>query len=497
LVDANSLLQRLSLLVFPVLVIASVACFTDPTETATEVAQLPPTSTVVIDDSPSPVLPTRVPTTTPVPDKSIPTQTPIAKSTSTTQPLPNIVKSPVPTRLPVSPTSTATPNPSPVDPTVKISDPTATAVTPSATPSPVTASPTLQASPTPTPTPTATPVVPTVDPGSPQPVLPTSTPVPTPVPVSDSRFALIVGGRDNPEAAYFADALGVAWYMDYGAGPSVSSGLNKLRAIMLEPDFHPYSDAEIISMVESAPGSYYQLGNEPNIFGDAVHLPAGYAEALNYYVTRIKAADPTAKIVGPNILNFDFTCIGCGGYTSGHTWLEQMRHSYLTNYGSEPPIDIWAIHQYPLDWFNFPTVNDAILTQDLDAFRAYIDTLPGQSGSVIWITEFGLHWGFEKLKFVNDETKLPCNQSTGGRCMPAPDGEYMTSAVIQYLDRLTSYYKWNSSRLNLERWFLWRHNWSFGPNPSGTNGLTLFDSFHEGGALTAVGTAYRNLIFGG
>jgi hypothetical protein len=493
--DANPLLRRLSLFAILVLVVALGACFTNDSEKATEVPQLPPTPTVLsgIEVLPTPTVVTDE-LATPVQATPFPTHTPIVQATSGVALQPTIVETPVPTRLPVSPTSTATAKAATVEPTAKIDDPTATAVAPRATPSPVViASPTFQASQTPTPTP----VVPTVTAVSTQSVFPTSPPVPTPVPVSDSRFALIVGGRDNPEAAYFADALGVAWYMDYGAGPSVSSGLNKLRAIMLEPDFHPYSDAEIISMVESAPGSYYQLGNEPNIFGDAVHLPAGYAEALNYYVTRIKAADPTAKIVGPNILNFDFTCIGCGGYTSGHTWLEQMRHSYLTNYGSEPPIDIWAIHQYPLDWLNFPTVNDAILTQDLDAFRAYIDTLPGQSGSVIWITEFGLHWGFEKLKFVNDETKLPCNQSTGGRCVPAPDGEYMTSAVIQYLGRLTSYYKWNSSRLNLERWFLWRHNWSFGPNPSGTNGLTLFDSFHEGGALTAVGTAYRNLIFGG
>jgi hypothetical protein len=264
---------------------------------------------------------------------------------------------------------------------------------------------------------------------------------------------------------------------------------------MLESGIHPYSDADISAMVTAAPGSYFQIGNEPNIFGDTANLPAGYADALNYYVTRIKTADPTAVIVGPNILNFDFTCIGCGGYTAGHTWLDQMRTSYLDKYGVEPPIDIWALHQYPLDWFNFPTVNDAILTQDLDAFRSYLDTIPGHSGAEIWVTEFGLHWGFEGLQFQHPDTLEPCATGGDSKCYPGPIGEYKTDAVIGFLDRLTLYYEANSTRLKLKKWFLWRNHHNFGPNPSGTNGLTLFDSYYQGGTLTEVGTAYRNLIF--
>jgi len=308
---------------------------------------------------------------------------------------------------------------------------------------------------------------------------------------------LIVGGRDNTEAAFFANALSVDWYLDYGVGTSVSPGISKLRVIMLETGIHPYSDAAITAMATEASGSYYQLGNEPNLFDDEPNQPHVYAAALNYYVTRIKAVDPTAKIVGPNVLNFDFTCIGCAGYKSGHLWLDQMRTAYVNAYGEEPPFDIWAIHQYPLDWFNFPTVNDAILAQDLDAFGEYLNTIPGHEGAEIWITEFGLHWGFEGIQHQQIDTLEPCDPAVVSQCYSGPVGEYQTDAVIGYLSRLTSFYKNNSSRLNLQRWFLWRNYYNFGPNPTGTNGLTLFDSEHQGAAMTPVGLAYRDMIFGG
>jgi hypothetical protein len=480
---------------------ATVACFGGATD------EILPTSTVstaqatVSEPSSTPSktaspVPTNRPSqATLTSQPTITVQVPTIEPTVEILPTPTVVDSIRATETPISSPAPISPTATPVSLVATVAAMTTTPVAIS-TPPP-TAAPVPTPSIEPSPSPTATPVGPTPTAFVPPTSTPTTVPSPTPIPTADARFALIVGGRDNSEAAYFANTLSVDWYLDYGASPSVDPGLSKLRAIMLESGFHPYSDAEIIDMVSADPGSYFQIGNEPNIFEDAVHLPAGYAEALNYYATRIKAADSTAKIVGPNILNFDFTCIGCGGYTSGHTWIEQMRQSYLSSYGTEPPIDVWAIHQYPLDWFNFPTVNDAILTQDLDAFRSYLDSLPGQSGSEIWITEFGLHWGFEALQFQEDGTLEPCDPAVVSRCWPGPVGEYMTSEVINYLDRLTSFYKSNSARLNLQRWFLWRHNYSFGPNPSGTNGLTLFDSFYEGGVLTPVGTAYRNLIFGG
>lgn len=458
-----------------------------PTATTT------PTSVVMVALATETVRPTISPApTTPANPNSTPTKTA----------QPDVVLVPTPVSVPV-----ATPIISPTLHTAEpiLSTPTAASValvspTPTMNATGI-VTPTAASSPSPTalPTPTAVPSpIPTAIGPTPTAffIIPTPDATPKPTPTPDARYGLIVGGRDNPEAPYFANAMSVSWYLDYGAGGSVSPELNKLRAIMLESGFHPYSDSEITAMVSAAPGSYFQIGNEPNIFGNAVHQPSGYADALSYYATRIKAADPTAKIVGPNILNFDFTCVGCGGYTAGHVWLDQMRQAYVSKYGTEPPIDIWAIHQYPLDWLNFPTVNDKILTQDLEAFRTYLDSIPAHSGSEIWITEFGLHWGFEGLQYQKDGTTEPCDPGTVERCWPGPVGEYQTNQVIGFLDRLTSYYKNNSDRLKLTKWFLWRHHHIFGPNPTGTNGLTLFDSFFAGGQLTTVGNAYRDLVHG-
>ena len=41
---------------------------------------------------------------------------------------------------------------------------------------------------------------------------------------------------------------------------------------------------------------------------------AQYATQLSYYATTIKGADPTARIVGPNALNWDYTCSDCTDY---------------------------------------------------------------------------------------------------------------------------------------------------------------------------------------
>jgi hypothetical protein len=67
-------------------------------------------------------------------------------------------------------------------------------------------------------------------------------------------------------------------------------------------------------------------------------------ESLHDVYGWIKAADPTAKITSPSVLNFDFTCMCCGsGIPTGRSWAEEYRTEYLVRYGEEPPVDIWAI----------------------------------------------------------------------------------------------------------------------------------------------------------
>ena len=259
---------------------------------------------------------------------------------------------------------------------------------------------------------------------------------------------------------------------------------------MLEPGIHPIPPETLVAMATADPGSYYQIGNEPNILSGS-NTPQGYAEALHYYATHIKGADPTAILVGPNVLNFDFTCVGCVGYMSGHAWIDAMRAAYSDLYGTEPPLDIWGIHFYPLDWTVFPSVRDDIIREDFLDFWAYRDTIPGLSDHPIWITEIGLHWGFAWMEWTNADG-TPCS---GGPCYFAPGGEYQTDAVAAYLRRLFDFFESVSEESGLERWFLYRHHFSFGPNASATNGLTLFEEDAVGAPLSDIGEVYRELIF--
>ena len=66
------------------------------------------------------------------------------------------------------------------------------------------------------------------------------------------------------------------------------------------------------------------MSGEPNIFYSVDDL----IEDLRYYYTEIKSVVSTARITGPAILNWDFTCIGCGGCQSGQSWMNGLVNRY-------------------------------------------------------------------------------------------------------------------------------------------------------------------------
>ena len=165
---------------------------------------------------------------------------------------------------------------------------------------------------------------------------------------------------------------------------------------------------QIQDLAQQAPGSVWYIVGEPN-------RRAGYGatevvQQLHDLYTAIKTADPTAKITSPLILNWDYTCIGCGGFQSGHDWVQEFRTAYLNVYGTEPPVDIWAIDVFPIDWSNLPTVNHQTPIDQITGLRGYLNSIPEQQSKPIWITELGLHWGWDKMLFPGDEDYDPnCN----------------------------------------------------------------------------------------
>ena len=321
----------------------------EATLTATSAVQIPATYT-------SGAAPSSTPTATPEPTPS---------STATTTPEPPPASSSTPDAVP-TPTQTRTATPA--------STPAPTA-SPAPTPTPI---PSPTRTPTPIPTPTATPTAaPTQTPK------PTGTPPPSATPTAtplghDERFGVVVHTAMESDTRYFLGELGVDWYLDFTHDMSqVPGGANKVPFIQVPQDPDVWlevgndeaplttdeiealgflSPSEIRKMARGSPGSYWYVFGEANRYG--YMTGARFAPIFHYFATQIKLADPTAKIIGTSILNWDFTCIGCAGYQSGESWLTDFIGAYETRFGRKPTVDAWAIDVYPIDWINTPN-NDS------------------------------------------------------------------------------------------------------------------------------------------
>src|SRR5207237_1071426 len=53
----------------------------------------------------------------------------------------------------------------------------------------------------------------------------------------------------------------------------------------------------------------------------------------------------------------------------------------------------WGSHSYQIDWGHLPMTGTAEPQNDVQAFRAYVDAIPGHAGKPIWVTELGVIWG--------------------------------------------------------------------------------------------------------
>ena len=236
------------------------------------------------------------------------------------------------------------------------------------------------------------------------------------------------------------------------------------------------------------PSAVWYVVGEPN-------RRAGYGASdivtqLHDLYLEIKTADSTAKITSPSILNWEFTWSGCRGFQTGHSWLDEFRTAYVNQYGEEPPIDIWAIDVYPLDWWNLPTVDHQIAIDQVAGLRQYLDSI-GQQDKPIWITELGLHWGYDDWVWGLEGCTIDGAQIT------SPAGEYQTEQVISYLGMILDWLEANAESKSIEKWFLFSTYKEITKcNSSAYAGLTLFDTPETGASLTEVGQFFRDRVLG-
>jgi len=303
--------------------------------------------------------------------------------------------------------------------------------------------------------------------------------------VPDQRYAVIGHTQHLKTLQWFLDDLGTQWYLDGQHSPEEIvlkiPGHNRLFYVDVTAITPVWTPRQIAMVVLDSPGAVWYISGEPN----RRFRPDEILEKLHSLYVMIKAADPSAKITSPSMLNFDFTCNGCGGYTSGRDWLTTFINLYQQEYGVMPPIDIWALDLYPLDWVTLPTTNAALMIEQITALRGYLDTFEEFSKDPIWITELGLHWGWDDI----DWSIAECDG------LPHPKGQYQEDAVVSYWEQLFDFLDNNATQYQIEKWFVFITYYDIGTcNYESYNGASLYSSGEINAALTTTGQYIKNRI---
>ena len=231
--------------------------------------------------------------------------------------------------------------------------------------------------------------------------------------------------------------------------------------------------------------SYWMIGNEPNVPGQDDTPPAVYAKTLHDMVAAIKAVDAGATIIGPNVLNWNYTCNGCPGYTPGQTWFQQMEDAYTNLYQAALPFDAYSMHTYSLDWSSLPLINHSRDVAQIQAMRTYLDANPDTRNKPMWLTEFGVIWGYDGLGFTKD---------ANGNQKAVPQGTLRTDLITQYFNDTLTWLKANALRLNLARWFIYTSYGLPEPFTDTFSGISLVDGTSPQANLTDYGKIYVHYL---
>jgi hypothetical protein len=273
---------------------------------------------------------------------------------------------------------------------------------------------------------------------------------------------------------------GVDWYLTYGFDGATVPGMQRASVIRLVDGV---DRAALARAVTAAPGSAWIIGNEPNVPTQATSdamAPDVYATRLHDLSDLIKSYDPTAIIVGPNVLNWTDTCTGCGGYTNGSSWTADFYAAYVSMYGTRPPLDRWALHTYELDWSNTPTLHTDYDQRQVTDFRAWLESMPDEAGRPIWNTELGFHWAYPGWT-LND-----------GKLVPV--GNYDTTGVNSWMSTTLSWLFGDAQSLGVERSFLYAQAPPSLADASQWGGLALFTGNSADSALTPAGAVLRDFL---
>ncbi len=328
----------------------------------------------------------------------------------------------------------------------------------------------------------------------------TSTPPPTATAnnqmMPNARFGFNIGSISDDAAIVNAMAqTGAGSWMRYDDVRATGPG-GRVYLIRTGANRQPASfDSVIDGVARGRPGAYWLIGNEPNVPGqdfDGRYLTNGnrdyaslrasatrYAEALRHYRTLIQSADPTARIVFGNFLNFDATCEACGGFFSTREYLNEVQLAFQREWGEEIPADLsWGIHIYLIDWLHLPMIDSIMVPREIALLRAYIDTVASRRGAPIWLTEFGVIWGYPNRCEV-DQLMANC-----------PDSPFAEQAADTYLSATLDWLGNNAQLMGIDRWFFFANYALPEPFASVYGGMSLLDGSGPAAQLTRFGRTF-------
>lgn len=337
---------------------------------------------------------------------------------------------------------------------------------------------------------------------------PTPTPAPTPTAIANpvallpnlsDHFGIILTGLDNvPDVKSSLDRVfsltNAKWWYQYGVQLYPDEpNTNQVFMVRIDKSGEDGSDYQQWLSFLSAKGntlhnSYWLMGNEPNVPGQDNAAPDVFAKSLHDLTAKIKAVDPQAFIVGPNVLNWNYVCDGCPGYTMGLTWTQQLMQTYRNLYNAPLPFDAYSLHTYSLDWNKLPLVNPDRDVAQIQGLRTFLDANADTKAKPIWLTEFGVIWGYDGLSWKKD---------ANGNWRALPSGQLRTDLITNYLNTDLNWFVANATAMHLDHWFLYT---SYGLPETYTDtfsGISLLDSNTPQANLTNYGQLYVKAMRGG
>jgi len=369
------------------------------------------------DPSPTPT-PTVRPTSTPEP--LVPTPTPLGAATRKSAAItPTAAEgktaTPSPTPSPPSPAPTETAERA--TPTADVPTPSTTSETPTATATGRAAAPTARA----TEPPSATASLPTTE-------EPTETLAPTappaagiPLPQGRERFGVGVGSGSISDYPVEAAGLGLGWYLNWRVQerPARPGGAEFWQMVWVsENGFRP-PEAALVAAAAANPGSFWIIGNEPDVRWQGNTTPERYAELYHQLYHLLKEADPTCHVV-------------IGGVSQPTplrlSYLERMLSVYEARYGEPMPVDVWNVHGF-------------ILREERDSWG--VDIPSGMTADTGVLYEIDDHddlsilrshiWAFRRWMADHGQRDKPLVVSEYGILMPSDYG-FPPAAVRAFLE---------------------------------------------------------------